>query len=138
MILFIECESGWTQHQSQFATVCYRFFSSKKTWDDAKSYCQDLAADLASVSSNETNVFLTTLTKEKCWIGGYTEDKDTWQWTDGSPWGYDNWASGMPNNRYGNQDKLQLNFGAIGEWDDLGSYEERPFICQKHSGTSWI
>ena len=83
-----------------------QIFSSKKKWDDARIHCQNSEAELASVTSSETNNFLTTLTQKKCWIGGYTEDKDTWQWTDGSPWGYTNWRIDRPNNKGGNQDKL--------------------------------
>ena len=91
---------------------------------------------MASVTSSETNDFLTTLTQEKCWIGGYTKDKDTWQWSDGSPWDYTNWGSDRPNNKWGSQDKLWFNHPEVGEWDDLNRYRNIPFICQKQLGKS--
>ena len=129
LIVFVGCERAWTQDPST-NRFCYIFISSKLNWDDARSYCQKLEGELASVTSSETNDFLTTLTQEKCWIGGYTEDRDTWQWSDGSPWGYTNWANGEPNNKGGNQDKLQK----LSRWDDVQSDDKRPFICQKQSG----
>ena len=90
---------------------------------------------MASVTSSETNNFLTTLTQKKCWIGGYTEDKDTWQWTDGSPWEYTNWGTGQPDRPF-DQHKLQLNFNGLGKWDNLESWHKKPFICQNQSGMS--
>ena len=135
-MFFVVCESGWTLHPSTTNRLCYRFFSSKKKWDDARIHCQNSEAELASVTSSETNNFLTTLTQKKCWIGGYTEDKDTWQWSDGSPWGYTNWGSDRPNNKWGSQDKLWFNHPEVGEWDDLNRYRNIPFICQKQLGKS--
>ena len=117
LVLFLGWESGWTQHPST-KRFCYRFFSSDKTWDEARSHCQNLEGELASVTSFETNDFLTTFTREECWIGGYTENGDTWQWTDGSPWGYTNWASGEPNNFLGVQDKLQFGYLGRGQPDN--------------------
>ena len=72
---------------------------------------------MASVTSSETNNFLTTLTQKECWIGGY-KNGGTWQWTDGSPWGYTNWASGEPNNFLGVQDKLQFGYLGRGQPDN--------------------
>ena len=128
------CENGWTHHS--LGRTCYRFFSSKVTWDEARRYCQNLKAELASVTSFKTNEFLTTLTQEECWIGGY-KNGSTWQWTDGSEsiwWKYRNWASGQPDNIGGNQDKLQFNFKEPGKWGDEESHKQQPFICQKHLG----
>ena len=116
--------------------ICYKFFSSDETWDDARSHCQNLEAELASVTSKITNEFLTTLTQEECWIGGY-KNGSTWQWTDGSEsiwWKYRNWASGQPDNIGGNQDKLKFNFKEPGKWDNEESHMQQPFICQKHLG----
>ena len=70
------------------------------SWNEARRQCQGLGADLASVTSSITNNFLTTLTQEQAWIGGY-KDGDTWQWTDGSTWGYTNWFPGQPDNSGG-------------------------------------
>ena len=130
---FLGCEIGWIQNPS-ISRSCYRFFSSNKTWDDARSYCQNLEAELASVSSNEINVFLTNLTQKGCWIGGYKEGS-TWQWTDGSTWEYTNWGRGQPDNFGKTQDKIQFNVGGLGKWDDVeGHLYNLHFICEKQSG----
>ena len=88
---------------------------------------------MASVTSPETNDFLTTLTEEACWIGGCINWQWVWQWTDGSPWEYTNWGTGQPDRPF-DQHKLQLNFNGLGKWDNLQSWHEKPFICQKHIG----
>ena len=131
-----ECENGWTK-PSLISRTCYRLFSSKVTWDEARLYCQNLKAELASVTSSITNKFLTTLTHNQCWIGGY-KDGSTWQWTDGSTWEYTNWSNGQPDNLGGKQDKLQFNFGGLGKWDDVEGDHYKPglpFICEKQSGS---
>ena len=72
LIRLLGCESGLTQHPTT-NRVCYQFISSNDTWDQARSYCQNFEGELASVTSNEKNNFLTTLTMKECWIGGYME-----------------------------------------------------------------
>ena len=76
-----------------------------------------------------------TLTENQAWLGGFKGKDNQWRWTDGSTWDYTNWARGQPNNMGGNQNKMQLNFGGKGNWDDVqgGFYNSGlPFICQKN------
>ena len=84
------------------------------------------------------NNFLTTLTQDRAWIGGM-KIHGNWQWTDGSTWGYTNWAQNQPDDAHGGQDRTQFNWGGTGKWDDVsGDYYPYltglPFICQKSVG----
>ena len=102
------------------------------SWNNAKRSCQDNKADLASITDEATNIFLTTLTKNHSWIGGYLDSNKKWKWADGSTWRYTNWQPGEPNNEGGKQDKLLFNhWRTVGTWDDLDEKYERSFICQK-------
>ena len=111
MILFAACETGWSGDTS--STLCYQYFSSYESWTDASSYCQNLGGELASVTSSDINDFLTTLTEDPAWVGGYKDDDGNWNWADGSTFDYTNLASNtvkQPDNAGGDQDKLQISF----------------------------
>ena len=112
------------------------------SWDEARAKCQDLEADLASITSEETNNFLTSLINAPSWVGGYKDKSmfwgQQWRWSDGSDWGYENWNQGEPNNRGGTEDKITIrtnNFWGswdpgYGKWNDDKSWKTFPFICQ--------
>ena len=38
--------------------LCFRLFEEKKTWPDAKAFCESEDASLVSVPDRETNTFL--------------------------------------------------------------------------------
>ena len=138
MILFAACEDGWSGDTS--STLCYQYVSSSELWEDAQDYCQNLGGELASVTSSDINDFLTTLTEDPAWVGGYKNDGN-WNWSDGSTFDYTNWASTptqQPDNAGGDQDKIQINWRSsqigVGYWDDLETDHYAsglPFICQK-------
>jgi len=90
------CKSGWTQ----FGTSCYKVFTEKKSWYDARNSCSAQNADLASITSKAEKTFAWELTgNQTTWIGGSDrETEGTWTWSDGTPWENPLWASGEPNN----------------------------------------
>ena len=101
-----------------------------KSWEEARSACQESDADLASITNEETNAFLSTLTTESSWIGGYKDSNNDWKWSDGSTWGYTNWCRGQPD---GTGQHLIFNCvwlknKGVAKWDDGGSATS--FICQ--------
>ena len=107
--------------------------TSSKTWDDARSSCQELNADLASISTEETNTFLSSLTTELSWVGGYLDSNQEWKWSDGSVWAYSNWFPGEPTEQ---QNRVQINYALkkdvdrVGLWDNQFATYKRSFICQ--------
>ena len=59
------------------------------------------------------------------------ESEGTWKWTDGTPWNFENWAPGQPNNYLGPQMFGAINFnGGVGPWNDDESSDPQPFFCQ--------
>ena len=127
-ILFLD---GWKHHSG--SKSYYNLQNSPKSWNDARKYCQSVSGDLASVPSSEVNSFLTTLTQKPAWIGGY-KSGSSWKWTDGSIWSYTKWGTSQPNGASSGQDKLELNFGGVGNWNDREERYKFDFICQIRYG----
>ena len=117
--------------------MCYKYDSTNKTWSEANDSCMEsnpLTGSLASIHDNATNDFLTSLTggSEWTWVGGYQEDdSEVWHWADGSEWtGFNNWGPGQPDNLWGNDDHLGLNYPGTGHWNDFGGDYPQGSICQ--------
>ena len=127
------CPDGWTHfpHNGH----CYKYQSTKLNWNEARSFCQTDApgkGDLASIHDKATNDFLQTLTTEYSFLGGTDEGSEgVWRWSDGSPWDYENWSPGQPDNAAGRQ-PYALKY-STGKWDD-GYAGANPFICQSTPG----
>lgn len=63
------------------------------------------------------------------WIGGKRVD-DTWTWTDGTPWDYDNWAKKEPNNNKGKEDVAVIKERDDNQWNDIQSKTKCEFLCK--------
>ena len=75
---------------------------AKQSWPQARKTCQVYVpanGDLASVPNSATNDFLRKLSAvpgaEFVWLGG-EKTGGVWQWSDGTPWGFDAWSAGQP------------------------------------------
>ena len=105
------------------------------SWDDARRFCQLNVpyniGDLAAVPDAGTNDFLQQLIQDAyVWVGGFLDDNTTsWMWSDGTPWNYENWYPGQPNNGGGLQTHVAFNVDSSGFWDDEFKEEEKSFIC---------
>ena len=134
--IFSGCSPGWTYFPN--TTRCYRHFPESRTWVEARSFCLSVAqtnGDLASIPDQATNEFLTTLSTDISYIGASdAESEGTWKWSDGTPWGFQNWAPGEPNNNGGSGHFGAINFNGVGLWDDDSEFVPRPFFCQYDLG----
>ena len=115
--------------------MCYKYDPTNRTWTEALESCvvSNPSSTLASVLDNATNSFLTNLTggSEWTWIGGYQDDADEWNWADGSEWtGFNPWGPGQPDNLWGKDDHLGLNYPRAGEWNDFSGDYPQGSICQ--------
>ena len=78
----------------------------RKIRNEAQKECVKVGAHLASIHSEEEMNSVDTLNDENrrgdiC-IGGYREiGEKSFKWADGSPFKYDNWATGRPDNADG-------------------------------------
>ena len=122
------CPDEWSYFSG--TKSCYKVVEESKSWDEARTACLELDADLASITNEETNIFLSTLTNKSSFIGGYKDTNNNWKWSDGSTWGYTNWCSGQPDGSamYTLFNCAWLNERGVGKWDDGGSAPS--LICQ--------
>ena len=95
------CEYHWIP----FSQKCYQYFSTMKSWSDAQTNCNAIApagkiGHLASVPNEETNIFLSNITSDRLWIGGYLNSEGNWAWMDNSTWTFDAFAQGQSCNEY--------------------------------------
>ena len=135
-----ECDDGWQPYSPR--GLCYKYFPTRMAWQEARQHCQYASGgDLASIPDEDTNVFLQTLTQEKAnvWVGGHrsNDNGEDWVWSDETPWQFQNWFSGMPDNLGGHQTHLSFNFDESGHWDDDFAFEEKSFICSRHKGSRY-
>uniref|UniRef100_A0A8C7MYH2 Mannose receptor, C type 1b n=1 Tax=Oncorhynchus kisutch TaxID=8019 RepID=A0A8C7MYH2_ONCKI len=78
------CPPEWVRYQSK----CYKLIGYRVpcTWLEARSYCQSMGANLASIASRREQVFLTTQMTSGAtdlWIGLSNLNRDAFVWTDG-------------------------------------------------------
>uniref|UniRef100_A0A8C7RE61 Mannose receptor, C type 1b n=1 Tax=Oncorhynchus mykiss TaxID=8022 RepID=A0A8C7RE61_ONCMY len=78
------CPPEWVRYQSK----CYKLIGYRVpcTWLEARSYCQSMGANLASIASRREQVFLMTQMTSGAtdlWIGLSNLNRDAFVWTDG-------------------------------------------------------
>nr|XP_006816218.1 PREDICTED: uncharacterized protein LOC102809517 [Saccoglossus kowalevskii] len=126
----------WIRHR----TACY-FFSktssvADKSWEDARQYCRQQAAELISIHSVSTQTFVHNQIagKYNVWIGlrEYVASS-TYSWSDSSPLDYINWAHGEPNDSDG-QEKCVECREYDSSWNDMNCGDRMPFVCKKSIG----
>ena len=106
------------------------------SFSECEDYCEERGGHLAVINSEEENYAIYSYLLEKDrdhTFFGFTDrgDEGDWEWVDGSPVTYTNWASGQPNNKGGGEDYAQFNGKNSGSWNDarFGSESWR-FLCE--------
>jgi formylglycine-generating enzyme required for sulfatase activity len=132
------------------------------SWTEAKAFCENLGGHLATITSEEEQVFIENLlaregSKNCYWLGGYCGDDLIFQWVTGENFSYTKWSPGQPDNSsyHGGQDKIDIwrvddpNNGSVRAnfWDDThdnvvsnpryGDFDkQRGFICEYEAITA--
>ena len=120
----------------QFNGNCFQYtIHIFDSWTEARQFCTDNGADLASIPDEETNDFVLSLISSRTFIGGVLDSSSgAWTWTDGTLFSFTNWAIGQPS---GDGPVLEMAWGVPswtedGTWNDLPtSGYPRPALCQK-------
>jgi len=118
----------------------YQRFERKFTWNEAKNYCENLSAHLATITSEQENLFI--INKVLIGTGNLTDyylgasdaaNEGVWQWITGETWDYNYWNSGEPQNRDG-EDYAKIFYSVSssqGRWlDGFGDNNATGFICE--------
>ena len=108
----------------------------KKSWEEARKYCQSIGGDLASIAdqseSERIKAFLDQNGVDQyVWIGANDKRKEgTFEWSDGTAFSFSDWRPKEPNNS-GNEDCAHLHVSAYKrKWNDIKCSTKFAFICK--------
>ena len=122
----------------------YWFCATLWSWQTARTKCQAIGYDLASIGSSTENAFLLSRISGNAWIGGRDSTVEgAWRWVDADTQFWDgtssghavggsftSWKSGEPNNTL-NQDCAQFHGGVgAGKWTDESCTGLANFVCE--------
>ncbi|XP_046332048.2 perlucin-like [Haliotis rufescens] len=135
MLLYAEgsrCIGGFHSH----GRSCYWFSDMTATFAEARSICQLYGARLVIINGRAEDDFIRGYARGKdsnYYIGGSDLAREgTFLWEGGRPLsgGYQNWASGQPDNYKGDEDCLVI-WKAFGyRWNDATCSHKHNFICE--------
>lgn len=131
------CPSGWLHVGSK----CFKFFTERLTFDDARTACQAQGpgVDMISVHSSSEQAHLSAALGQmqvNTWLG--MRNERGFHWVDQSAVTYTNWAPGEPNGHYygswgpGEDCVEMLTHNRAGQWNDANCLIRHAFICQRN------
>ena len=92
---FPSCPDGWEELEDQ----CYFWSTTESSWFDAEEFCNDKDGHLASITNQETHMYLRYKVNivdglGDIWVGGSDlEQGGVWRWADGTVWNFTRWAT---------------------------------------------
>ncbi|XP_031416906.1 ladderlectin-like isoform X2 [Clupea harengus] len=132
----VHCLQTCPRYWFRYGTRCFKFVSEARSWAKSESHCVAMGGNLASVHSIVEHSFIQELIREhtqgtpRTWIGGYDAvEEGRWLWSDGSRFDYTDWSPGEPNNQYGGEHCIEINFGGRLLWNDLSCKRLLPSVC---------
>uniref|UniRef100_A0A7N6A7T8 Macrophage mannose receptor 1 n=1 Tax=Anabas testudineus TaxID=64144 RepID=A0A7N6A7T8_ANATE len=116
-----------------------RNVQSVLSWHQARKSCQQQGADLLSIVELHEQSYISGLTNNlgtSLWIGLNSLDFDSgWQWSNGNPFRYLNWAPGHPSSEPG-YTCATLNAAKASKWESSQCTKKLGYICRKGNSTS--
>lgn len=118
--------------------------NTQMTWTNAKSAATAAGGRLAVINVSAEQAFLASVSAgNSFWIGAfqnhaspaYTEPAGGWEWVDGAPFSYTNWATSEPNNG-GSEDNVIMN--ANGKWNDANGVIPRYGLVEFSCGYDFV
>uniref|UniRef100_A0A8B9LV57 C-type lectin domain-containing protein n=1 Tax=Astyanax mexicanus TaxID=7994 RepID=A0A8B9LV57_ASTMX len=130
-----QCDTanGWEQYGSN----CYKLNSQlRKSWIAARTDCVMEGGDLVSIQSADEQQY-SIPNGVSLWMGGHDSvTEGGWEWTDRAPFRYINWASGNPDDYYG-EDCLTIYINS-GYWNDDNCDYKRGYVCKRRGTTNSV
>ncbi|KAE8588335.1 hypothetical protein XENTR_v10022468 [Xenopus tropicalis] len=123
-----KCLGDWDSFQG----FCYRHFHERRSWEEAETFCRDAGGHLTSIMTPEEQEFLNNKYNDYQWTGlnDRTIEGD-FQWSDGNPLLYENWAHGQPDSYFLSGENCVVMVGHNeGKWSDVPCNYHLPFVCK--------
>ncbi|XP_061438948.1 CD209 antigen-like protein C [Rhineura floridana] len=125
--------NGW----KLFGRSLYYISKGKKTWYDAENFCMSRDAHLASILTDEEQIYITSQLSSPAWIGLSDENEEgNWEWTDGSRFITQYWSGGNPS-RWENYGDMEQDCTTIipspseKNWNDGDCHELHRWVCKE-------
>jgi len=110
------CRDDWTA----LGTHCYKIFTERVTWTQAKTKCMTQGAELATVNYAVVNDYIASKAAEfsmNIWIGLHCiQHNNYFEWASGDPVLYTNWNRREPNNWAYDENCVEMYTN--GRWND--------------------
>ncbi|XP_071488666.1 macrophage mannose receptor 1-like [Diadema antillarum] len=131
------CLNGWVE----FGSYCYLFTTqSTATFADAKSACASNNGTLLTVHNTAENVFLLEQTTSDgslvgdMWLGVTKNEEDGYEYLDGEPVNFVDWATGEPHT--GTDDCVVMQTDVYGHWAAANCLGLFAYGCKREKGLS--
>ncbi|XP_062256032.1 early activation antigen CD69-like isoform X1 [Platichthys flesus] len=118
-----QCGDGWLL----FENTCFYLSTVRLTWSMSKKNCTAGKGDLAVISSQSVQTFLTGKAKSFFWIG-LKHDANHWRWVDNNPLGDRYWEDNLSNGDCG---LLRGDGPPLKNWMRASCNSKAYFICEK-------
>ncbi|XP_061614123.1 macrophage mannose receptor 1 isoform X1 [Phyllopteryx taeniolatus] len=135
----LNCASGWTPVANR--NVCFKLYKKskdlKKTWHEAKDFCRGIDGDLMSIHGSQDLNNAQFHSSDPAWIGlSLLGTNEGFVWSDGSPYGSENWGFGEPNNHNDVEHCTEVQFYYRRQWNDRHCEFYNDWICQIRKGVT--
>lgn len=98
----------------------YQFEPTELTWEEHNKRAMERNGIIATISCSAENDCVVREARERTvWIGAkrlHSKSQD-WEWSDGTPFEFENWAPGEPNNCGGIENRVHM--CGNGQWNDV-------------------
>jgi len=123
---------GCQHNPSDAEGPCYLVKDEAKSFQEAEDYCVGLGGHLASAHLASENNYIGSLLSGRpyWWIGAQCGDgttctaTDSWAWTDGSTWDYENWVTDAGSKACAFYERSTKN------WRSWSCASKFPFVCK--------
>jgi len=112
-----------------------KYHDQQLNWTDAYQVCRNEGAQLITVRDDATTDWLISR-YNTIWIGLTDHvEEGVWEWVDGAKANYTNWNPGEPNNWWGSENCVAVNYASFvwwspGKWSDRSCSTEVRFACE--------
>lgn len=114
--------------------IIYSICTEALVAEEALELCRDAGMELVKIDDMAEQLILTEQLEpfdSSSWFIGLNDRdlEDEWVWSDGSELRWSRWNAGEPNDYGDGEDCVELR-SRQDSWNDIGCYQERPFICE--------
>ncbi|XP_047205018.1 macrophage mannose receptor 1 [Girardinichthys multiradiatus] len=135
----LSCASGWKPVVKR--NICIKVYNKikekMKTWQEAQDFCKAIGGDLMSIHNKKDLENLNIYSSDPVWIGlRLMGPNKGFAWSDGSPFSFENWGFGEPNNYNDNEHCGEAQVSYINHWNDRNCDSYNDWICQIRKGVT--